>query len=158
MPRPRQPDPAAFEGDHRIPAALGSVAWAIALVILLAMGDSLPREDRWWIGVCLTGLALGLFALAYIPHIQRRGDSPAPDGAGSSQTDGQDPASAQTDPESETAPDAADPGTDHSHNASTTRTAPSSPGTDAAPGSSDTGTTTGAAPETSGEQPPHRGE
>lgn len=71
MPGPRKPEPAVLEGDYRIPAALGSVAWAIALVVLLIMGDTLRPQDEWWIGVCLTGLALGLFALAYIPRWQR---------------------------------------------------------------------------------------
>lgn len=61
-----------MEGDYRIPAAVGSFAWAVALVVLLAMGDDLAEQDQWWIWVCVAGLALGVFAFFYIPRLQRK--------------------------------------------------------------------------------------
>ncbi|PRY00650.1 uncharacterized protein DUF2530 [Allonocardiopsis opalescens] len=61
-----------MQTDDRLPAVLGSLAWAAALVVLLLRGDSLAEQDRWWIWVCVTGLALGLFAILYIPRLHRK--------------------------------------------------------------------------------------
>ncbi|WP_017585630.1 DUF2530 domain-containing protein [Nocardiopsis ganjiahuensis] len=77
MPKPRQPDPEVHESDYRVPAAIGTVAWAIALVVLLAMGDGLPASEQWWIGVCVTGIALGVFGFLYIPYLFRKRDEAA---------------------------------------------------------------------------------
>lgn len=54
--------------DVRI-AATGTAAWAVALVVLLLVG--LPSEDRWWLWVCVAGIAIGLFAVWYVPRLQR---------------------------------------------------------------------------------------
>lgn len=60
-----------------MPAAIGTLAWTAALVVLLAMGDALPESERWWIGVCLTGIALGIFGFLYIPRLlHKRGEGP----------------------------------------------------------------------------------
>jgi hypothetical protein len=75
--KPRQPDPEVHESDYRVPAAIGTVAWAIALVVLLVMGDGLPASERWWIGVCVTGIALGAFGFLYIPRLLRKRDEAA---------------------------------------------------------------------------------
>lgn len=66
-----------------MPAAIGTVAWTAALVVLLAMGDGLPESEQWWIGVCLTGIALGVFGFLYVPRLLRkRGEGPErPEGA-----------------------------------------------------------------------------
>jgi hypothetical protein len=53
--------------DVRI-AAAGTVAWAIALVVLLIVG--LPSDDRWWLWVCVAGIGIGLFAVWYVPRLQ----------------------------------------------------------------------------------------
>ena len=77
MRKPRQPDPEVHESDYRVPAAIGTLAWTAALVVLLAMGDALPESERWWIGVCLTGIALGIFGFLYIPRLlHKRGEGP----------------------------------------------------------------------------------
>ncbi|QVQ50663.1 DUF2530 domain-containing protein [Spiractinospora alimapuensis] len=72
MARPRKPDPEVLEGDYRIPAVVGSLGWAVALVLLVVFRDSIAPEDRWWIWVCAVGLLLGLVAFLYIPHLHRR--------------------------------------------------------------------------------------
>ncbi|MBB4934067.1 Na+/melibiose symporter-like transporter [Lipingzhangella halophila] len=74
MPKPRQPDPEVLESDYRVPTALGTAAWIVALVVLLAMGEGLDRSQEWWIWVCMTGIALGLFAFLYIPRLLRKRD------------------------------------------------------------------------------------
>ncbi|MDE3720754.1 DUF2530 domain-containing protein [Nocardiopsis sp. N85] len=72
MRKPRQPDPEVHESDYRVPAAIGTVAWVIALIVLLAMGEGLPESERWWIGVCATGMGLGVFGFLYIPRLLRK--------------------------------------------------------------------------------------
>ncbi len=70
MAKPRQPDPEVLESDYRVPAALGTAAWTVALVVLLAMGDRLTQQ--WWIWVCVIGISLGLFGFGYIPRLLRK--------------------------------------------------------------------------------------
>lgn len=53
--------------DVRI-AVVGTVAWAVALVALLVL--DLPSRDRWWLWVCVAGIAIGLFATWYVPRLQ----------------------------------------------------------------------------------------
>ncbi|MFC3998534.1 DUF2530 domain-containing protein [Nocardiopsis sediminis] len=72
MRKPRRPDPEVLEIDYRVPTALGSLAWAVALIVLLAMGDGLAPSERWWLWVCATGLVLGVFGYAYIPRLLRK--------------------------------------------------------------------------------------
>ncbi|MFC7326467.1 DUF2530 domain-containing protein [Marinactinospora rubrisoli] len=72
MRKPRRPAPDVMETDYRVPTAAGSVAWAVALVVLVAMGDRLPAADRWWMWVCVVGIALGVFAYLYIPRLLRK--------------------------------------------------------------------------------------
>ena len=72
MRKPRRPDPEVHESDYRVPAAIGTLAWAVALVVLLALGDGLPDSERWWIGVCVTGITLGVFGFLYIPRLLRK--------------------------------------------------------------------------------------
>ncbi|TDC48010.1 DUF2530 domain-containing protein [Actinomadura sp. KC345] len=68
MTRPHRPDPPPMQtNDVRI-AAAGTAAWAVALVVLLIVG--LPSEDRWWLWVCVAGIAIGLFAVWYVPRLQ----------------------------------------------------------------------------------------
>lgn len=55
--------------DVRI-AAMGTAAWTVALVVLLIVG--LPSEDRWWLWVCVTGAASGVFGIWYVPRLQDR--------------------------------------------------------------------------------------
>ncbi|MFD0802607.1 DUF2530 domain-containing protein, partial [Streptomonospora algeriensis] len=72
----RKPDPEVMESDYRVPTALGTAAWAAALIVLVAMGDDLAEQDRWWRWVCLTGIALGIFGFLYIPrHLRKSPDA-----------------------------------------------------------------------------------
>ena len=70
--------------------------WAVALVILLILRDQLPADDRWWIWTCVAGVAMGLFALWYVPVFKRararkarqRAEAQAASGAASQAADG----------------------------------------------------------------------
>jgi hypothetical protein len=53
--------------DVRI-AAVGTAAWAIALVVLLVAGT--PSGKHWWIWVCVAGTVTGLFGIWYTPRLQ----------------------------------------------------------------------------------------
>ncbi len=53
--------------DVRI-AAAGTVAWTVALVVLLIV--DLPSDDRWWLWVCVAGIVIGVFGMWYIPRLQ----------------------------------------------------------------------------------------
>ena len=50
---------------------VGTAGWAVALLVLLIVRDSLPPGQRWWIWTCACGLAMGLFALWYVPRLKR---------------------------------------------------------------------------------------
>lgn len=49
-----------------------TIGWALALAVLLAVRSELPVDVRWWIWTCVTGLAMGLFGLWYVPLLKRR--------------------------------------------------------------------------------------
>jgi uncharacterized membrane protein len=66
-----------------------TAAWAVALVVVLIARDALPAGSRWWLWTCVTGLAMGLFGLWYVPVLKRgrrraaaRRDQPSDVGSG----------------------------------------------------------------------------
>ena len=71
MSRPERPVPPPFEGDDRLITAVITAGFLVALVVLLIVRDQLPAADRWWIWVAAFGTALGVFGLAYVPHLKR---------------------------------------------------------------------------------------
>jgi hypothetical protein len=69
--RPERPVPPPLEGDDRLITAVITAGFVVALVVLLIVRGSLAAADRWWIWVAAAGTALGLFGLAYVPHLKR---------------------------------------------------------------------------------------
>ena len=67
--RPAPPPP--LEANDQLVAGTGTVAWALALIVLLIIRGSLPADARWWIWTCAAGLAMGLFGLWYVPRFKR---------------------------------------------------------------------------------------
>ena len=67
----RQPAPPPLEGPDQLIAGGITVAWAVALIVLLSLRSQLPAHDRWWIWVAVAGVAAGLFGLLYVPHLKR---------------------------------------------------------------------------------------
>jgi hypothetical protein len=63
--------PPPLEANDRLVTLVGTAGWALALIVLLIVRDSLPAGDRWWIWTCAVGLAMGLFALWYVPRFKR---------------------------------------------------------------------------------------
>ena len=66
-----RPAPPPLEANDRLVTITGTAGWALALIVLLIIRGSLPAADRWWIWTCATGLAMGLFALWYVPRFTR---------------------------------------------------------------------------------------
>jgi ribosomal protein L32 len=50
---------------------VGTVAWAIALVVALTLRAQIPAGSQWWIWTCVAGVGMGLFALWYVPRFKR---------------------------------------------------------------------------------------
>ena len=71
MAKPYREVPPPLEGNDRQIAAIGTVGWAVALIVVFALRDQLPHGSHWWIWTCVAGFALGLFGVVYIPHLQR---------------------------------------------------------------------------------------
>jgi len=67
--RPSPPPP--LEANDQVVTWVGMAGWAVALVVLLIVRDSLPAGQRWWIWTCVCGLVMGLFALWYVPRLKR---------------------------------------------------------------------------------------
>jgi Protein of unknown function (DUF2530) len=67
----RREPPPPLEANDRLVTLAGTAGWALALIVLLIIRGRLPVADRWWIWTCATGLAMGLFALWYVPRFKR---------------------------------------------------------------------------------------
>lgn len=72
----RRPDPAPLEtNDVRIVAG-GSIAWGIALIVLLVARLGGAEITTWWLGMCAYGSGLGFVGVRYC---MRRRDAIARD-------------------------------------------------------------------------------
>jgi hypothetical protein len=69
--RQLRPAPPPYEGNDQIVAAVGTAAWAIALIVVIVLRHSLPAASHWWIWTCTVGCGLGVFALWYVPRLKR---------------------------------------------------------------------------------------
>jgi ribosomal protein L32 len=67
----RRPAPPPLEANDRRVTIVGTMAWAVALAVLLALRGQIPASDRWWIWTCAVGVTMGLFALWYVPRFKR---------------------------------------------------------------------------------------
>ena len=82
-PRPSPPPP--LEANDQVVIWVGTAGWAVALVVLLVIRDSLPADQRWWIWTCVCGIAFGIFASWYVPRL-KRGRARAADKRGTDQS------------------------------------------------------------------------
>jgi hypothetical protein len=68
-PTPTPPPP--LEANDQLVTGSITVGWAVALIVLLIVRNSLPADARWWLWTCVTGLVMGLFGLWYVPRLKR---------------------------------------------------------------------------------------
>jgi uncharacterized membrane protein len=71
MTHSRRPAPPPLEANDRLVTIVGTVAWAVALAVTLVLRGQIPASSRWWIWTCAVGVAMGLFALWYVPYFKR---------------------------------------------------------------------------------------
>ena len=72
MNSPRQTPPPPLEANDQLVTGVLTAGWAIALIVLLILRDSLPANERWWVWTCVTGLGMGLFGFWYVPALKHR--------------------------------------------------------------------------------------
>jgi cytosine/uracil/thiamine/allantoin permease len=77
VPAPTKSAPPPLQVDTVRVVLAGTVVWAIALVVLLLLGD---RVDRMWTWTCVAAIALAALGL-WVMHLQGqlRRRPPAPD-------------------------------------------------------------------------------
>ena len=62
----QRPDPVPLETDDVRLVAIGTIGWAVALLVLVVLRVAEVGEVRgWWLGMCGYGIALGLFGIRY---------------------------------------------------------------------------------------------
>ena len=71
MSRTLRPAPPPLEANDELVTAIITAAWAVALAVLFVLRDQIPPAERWWIWTCVAGVAMGLFALWYVPRMKR---------------------------------------------------------------------------------------
>ena len=76
MPRrsspPRLPDPPPLQTDDVRAVGIGTVAWLVALLVLLPFTGRLREDGHGWVVItCLYGVGLGLLGLRTV-HRRRR--------------------------------------------------------------------------------------
>jgi ribosomal protein L32 len=69
--RSLRPTPPPLEANDRQVTVVATLAWAVALVVLLVLRAQIPADEQWWIWTCVTGLCMGLFGLWYVPRFKR---------------------------------------------------------------------------------------
>jgi hypothetical protein len=60
VPVPTRPAPPPLKVDTARVVLIGTALWAVALVVLLVLGD---RVDRMWTWTCVVGIALAVIGL-----------------------------------------------------------------------------------------------
>lgn len=71
MAKPQREVPPPLEGNDFVITAAVTLAWAVALIVVVLLRDDIHQPHHWWILTCATGFAMGLFGLAYVPHLKR---------------------------------------------------------------------------------------
>lgn len=71
MAKPHRQVPPPLEGNDFVITAAVTIGWAVALVAVILLRNDIHEPNHWWILTCATGFAMGLFGLAYVPHLKR---------------------------------------------------------------------------------------
>lgn len=71
MVKPHREVPPPLEGNDFVITAAVTLAWAVALIVVILLRNHIHEPDHWWILTCAAGFVMGLFGLAYVPHLKR---------------------------------------------------------------------------------------
>jgi ABC-type nickel/cobalt efflux system permease component RcnA len=66
-----RPAPPPLEANDQRVTIVGTVAWAVALVVVLVLRAEDSTAPQWWVWTCVAGICMGLFALWYVPRLKR---------------------------------------------------------------------------------------
>ena len=71
--KPERPLAPLREADNILVTRVITACWVAALIVVLitTATGALPHDQRWWAWTCVTGIAMGLFGLWYVPVLQR---------------------------------------------------------------------------------------
>ena len=71
--KPERPLAPLREADNILVTRVITACWVAALIVVLitTATGALPHDQRWWTWTCVTGIAMGLFGLWYVPVLQR---------------------------------------------------------------------------------------
>jgi len=71
--KPERPLAPLREADNILVTRVITACWVVALIAVLAImaTGALPHDQHWWTWTCVTGIAMGLFGLWYVPVLQR---------------------------------------------------------------------------------------
>jgi len=68
----KRPDPPPLETDDVRTVAVGTAAWAVALVVLVVLRlTDATRVEGWWLAMCACGAVLGAAGVRYCQRRQR---------------------------------------------------------------------------------------
>jgi hypothetical protein len=67
----RRPDPAPLETNDVAIVGAGTIAWALALVVLFVLKASGTDIHTWWLVMCAEGAALGVIGVRFCQQRQR---------------------------------------------------------------------------------------
>jgi len=71
MAKPNREVPPPLEGSDFVITAAVTLAWAVALIVVILLRHDIHEPNHWWILTCATGFVMGLFGLAYVPYLKR---------------------------------------------------------------------------------------
>jgi ABC-type nickel/cobalt efflux system permease component RcnA len=67
QPESKPPPASSEQADAVVPVTVGTVAWAVALVVMLPFHARMKAAGTdWWIWVCVTGLVFGLLGCWWV--------------------------------------------------------------------------------------------
>lgn len=73
MPEIVPPGLKPLDVDGVTASVIGTVAWAVALVVSLVRWDTLAADNQeWWVGTCAVGVVIGVVGTSYTARRRAR--------------------------------------------------------------------------------------
>ena len=62
----RKPDPAPVKTNAKLAIAVGTAAWAVALLFILFSAQQSQKVESWKLATCAVGIALGIYGFVHV--------------------------------------------------------------------------------------------